>query len=234
MYFRCVKSRRYVNWQNGQAFLYGFLVLALLTCSCSKPSKLAEVTAQARRGDAEAQYQLGMYYHEGLELAPDYETAGMWFHKAAEQGHPAAQLALGKMYLNAEGVLPDDVEAAKWIRKAAEQGFAPAQDELAFMHSNGIGVIKDEAEAVSWAAKAAEQGFTDAQYHLGCLLSTNAPGGVAPDIVAACVWLSLAAADGHLEAEELLGTARARLTPAQLEDVKRRVDRWKQTHAAEE
>jgi TPR repeat protein len=232
--FHAMKERRHVHSQDSLGYLAGYLcgalLLAILSCACSKPSKLAAVTAQAKRGDPEAQCQLGMYYHEGLEVAPDYQAAGIWFHKAAEQEHPVAQLALGKMYLNGEGVLPDEVQAAMWIRKAAEQGFAPAQDELASMHLNGIGVVKDEAEAVNWATKAAEQGFTDAQFHLGCLLSSNVHDGVTPDNVAASVWLSLAAAEGHLEAEELLATLKARSTPAQLEDAKSRVERWKQAH----
>jgi TPR repeat protein len=80
-------------------------------------------------GNSEAQFRLGAYYHDAVEMAPDYQTAALWFRRAAEQGHAAAQFALGEMYLNAEGMLPDEVQAAKWIQKAAEQGYAPAQNE---------------------------------------------------------------------------------------------------------
>jgi len=62
-------------------------------------------------------------------------------------------------------------------------------------------------------------------------LSTNAPGRVPADLVAACVWLSLAATQGDKESEELLESLQGELTPPQREEVKRRTDVWKQKHA---
>ncbi len=210
-----------------RVFYCALLGVLLLNCSCSKDSELARVKAAAKRGDPEAQFQLGAYYHDGPGLAPDYEAAAAWFARAAQQGHTAAQFALGKMLLNAEGVLPDEMQAANWIRKAAEQGYAPAQDELARMYSNGTGVMADHSEAVKWATQAAEQGSPDAQYFLGCLLSSGAPSGTRPDKVAACFWLGLAAAEGHLESEELLGQLKAQLTPEQAAELNRRNETWK-------
>ncbi|HEY5911642.1 MAG TPA: tetratricopeptide repeat protein [Verrucomicrobiae bacterium] len=214
--------------------LFGGLVLAALTCSCSKNPQLARLKTEAKRGDPEAQYKLGMYYHEGADIAPDYPAAASWFSKAAAQGYAPAQFAFGEMNLNAEGMLPDEMEAAKWIRKAANQGYAPAQDELATLFSNGVGVMQDDAEAVKWATKAADQGSPDAQYHLGCLLSSNVSANSAVDAVAACMWLSLAAAEGHKEGEDLLETLKTRLSPAQIDEVKRRVLQWKRTHSRPE
>jgi len=208
------------------------LTFTFLACSCSRDSELARVKAAARRGDPEAQFQLGAYYHDGVGLAPDYAAAAAWFGRAAQQGHAAAQLALGKMLLNAEGMLPDDAEAANWIRKAAQQGYAPAQDELATMYWEGIGVTRDGAKAVEWATKAAEQRFPEAQYHLGRFLSSATPNGTAVDKVAACFWLTLAAAEGHLESEDLLNTLKEQLTPQQLEEIKNRIQRWNKCHPA--
>jgi uncharacterized protein len=213
------------------AFLCGIFSLAILNSSCSKRSELANVRAEAKRGNSEAQFRLGAYYHDTVEVAPDYQAAALWFRQAAEQGHAGAQFALGEMYLNAEGMLPDEVQAAKWIQTAAEQGYAPAQNELAVLYSQGIGVTRDDVEAVNWATKAAEQSYLEAQYHLGCLLSTNAPGRAPADLVAACVWLSLAAAEGDIESQELLQSLQGRLTSTQLEEVKRRTALWKQKHA---
>lgn len=208
------------------------LSLSLLLCSCSKNSELARVTAEARRGNAEAQYQLGAYYHDESGGPPDYQTAAIWFRKAAQQGHAFAQFALGEMCLNGEGMIPDELEAAKWITKAAEQGFAPAQDELAAMCSQGMGVAPDPGEALNWATKAAEQGYPEAQYRLGCLLSTNDLEGRPADLVGACVWLTLAAGEGFIEGEETLKPLQSQLNPAQLEEVRRRAELWKQKHGA--
>ncbi len=201
--------------------------LGILACSCSSNSELARVKAAAKRGDAEAQYQLGEYYHDRVEVAPDYEAAAAWFGRAARQGHAAAQHALGKKLLNAEGALPDEVQAANWIRKSAEQGYAPAQDELASLYAGGLGVPQDEAEAVKWATRAAEQDYADAQYHLGCLLSSGTAGEASTNKVAACFWFTLAAADGHQESEDLLNTLKQQLTPQQAEDVKQQAEQWK-------
>ncbi len=208
------------------------LLLAVIASACSSNSELDRVKAAAKRGDAEAQVQLGSYYYDGPELSPDYHAAALWFARAAQQGHPGAQFALGKMMVNAEGMLPDEMQGASWIRKAAEQGYAPAQDELARMYANGTGLLQDHAEALKWATQAAKQGFTDAQYYLGCLLYSNAPAAASTDKLEACFWLAVAAADGHQESEDMLNTLKPQLTAAQSNELKRRVEEWKKNHAA--
>ncbi len=213
------------------AIAWVLLVPVLLACSCSKDSELARVTAAARRGNAEAQFQLGEYYYEGPNLAPDYEAAAAWFGRAARQGHAGAQYALGKMLLNAQGVLPDQAEAANWMSKASQQGYAPAQDELATLYQEGIGVPQDQGEAVKWATKAAEQGLVDAQYHLGSLLSASIPTA---DKVGACFWLTLAAEDGHQESGELLEALKRQLTPQQSNELTNRISLWRQKHPSPE
>ena len=48
------------------------------------------------QGDAEAQYNMGLYYlNEGNSL--DYDGAIKWFHMAAEQGYNDAQKHLNDM-----------------------------------------------------------------------------------------------------------------------------------------
>jgi len=81
----------------------------------------------AEAGDADAQYDLGLMYHDGEGVPEDYVEAVKWFRKAAEQGHAAAQFYLGIAYHGGVGVPKDDAEAVKWLRKAAEQGHARAQ-----------------------------------------------------------------------------------------------------------
>ncbi len=221
-----------MRWRHKRlsAVVSAVIAVLIVNCSCSDKSELGRLKTAAKRGDPEAQFELGLYYHDGLEVVRDYEAAGVWFQRAAQQGHPGAELALGKMCLNAEGGLPDELQAVKWIRRAAAQGYAPAQDELARLYSDGIGVEKDPLEALNWASKAAEQGFPEAQYHVGWLLSSGT-NGVPADLVRACVWFSLAAGAGDKESEEALENLKTRLSPSQLEEVKGRTDRWKRTHA---
>lgn len=212
------------------ALILSLLIAGLSSCSPRESSELARLISEAKHGNAGAQFKLGMSYHEGLGLEQDYTKAAAWLQKAAEQDHPIAQFALGEMYLHGEGLLPDEAKAGEWIEKAAQQGYAPAQEELAVLYSNGTGVPQDDHESLKWAGKAAEQDLPRAQHHLGFLLSSKMPSKVPRDPVTACVWFELAASGGYEESREFLATLKAQLTPAQLEEVKKRVERWNHDH----
>jgi TPR repeat protein len=58
-----------------------------------------------------AQYWLGMMYLKGQGVEQDYENAGKWFRRAAEQSVPQAQYRLGNLYYQGNG-LPKDYESA--------------------------------------------------------------------------------------------------------------------------
>ena len=109
-----------------------------------------EIKADAEKGDATAQGNLGVMYAKGNGVAKDEAEAVKWFRKAADQGDASAQNHLGEMYANGEGVAKDEAEAVKWYRKAADQGHASAQSNLGGMYYNGNGVAKDETEAYKW------------------------------------------------------------------------------------
>ena len=102
------------------------LGLAAVLGGCGEPTLLE----RAEMGDAEAQYNLGDTYANGIGVTKDDEEAVKWYRKAAEQGHAEAQFSLGLMYAFGEGVAKDLEEAVKWYRKAAEQGLAEAKKFL--------------------------------------------------------------------------------------------------------
>jgi TPR repeat protein len=52
---------------------------------------LAQLRAAAQSGDANAQYWLGVMYHNGQGVPQDYAQAISWFRKAAAQGDADAQ-----------------------------------------------------------------------------------------------------------------------------------------------
>jgi TPR repeat protein len=156
----------------------------------------------AERGQARAQRNLGVMYHNGQGVPQDYAAAAMWIGKAADQGDPAAQHDLAFMYDNEQGVPQDPAAAVTWYRKAAEQGHAGAQLNLGFMHRNGHGVPRDDAAAAPWYRKAADQGNAIAQVNLGWMYYNGE--GVAQDYAAAATWYRKAADQG-------LGTAQLNL-----------------------
>jgi uncharacterized protein len=53
----------------------------------------------AEQGVAQAQYNLGIIYLNGLGVPQDYAETAQWFRQAAEQGLAQAQYNLGVMYL---------------------------------------------------------------------------------------------------------------------------------------
>ncbi len=57
----------------------------------------------AERGDAEAQFNLGMMYSTGLGIEKDDAAAFRWIYKAAEQGHAEAEFIVGLMFDEGRG-----------------------------------------------------------------------------------------------------------------------------------
>jgi TPR repeat protein len=123
----------------------------------------------AEKGNAFAQWNLGIRYETGIGVEKDPREAAKWYRKAAEKGYAKAQFSLGVCYAYGKGVDRDEREAVKWLRKAAEQGYAPAQYHLGKCYSNGVGVEQDRSEAVKWWRKAADQGFSGATGALAML-----------------------------------------------------------------
>ena len=63
-------------------------------------SALQQFLALAEKGDAKAQFNLGLMYVKGEEVAQDQGEAERWFRMAAEQGYPTAYVFLGLIYLD--------------------------------------------------------------------------------------------------------------------------------------
>jgi hypothetical protein len=112
-----------------------------------------ELTAKAEGGDAKAQYNLGMMYHNGGGKAHprDYELAMKWLRLSADQGNVEAEDRVGLMYYLGEGVTQDYAEAVRWYKTAAKKGNAHAQWQLVEMYQKGIGVPQDLAESKRWS-----------------------------------------------------------------------------------
>ena len=80
------------------------------------------LTQIAERGDARAQFVLGVMYAIGDDVPQDHGEAAKWFWLAAEQGHAEAQNCLGVMYVRGEGVPHDYKEAYAWFNIVAAKG----------------------------------------------------------------------------------------------------------------
>jgi len=96
-----------------------------------------EVTARAlferaaERGDAGAQWSLGVFHEEGRAgFTPDVKEAVRWWRLAAEQGQPYAQVKLGMAYLTGKGVQSSVVEGYAWLSASEVSEAQPMLREI--------------------------------------------------------------------------------------------------------
>jgi hypothetical protein len=77
---------------------------------------------RAMAGDAQAQFELGERFFQGLGVEQNYAHAAAWFQSSATLGHNKAQCNLAMMCFIGRGVPADTAEAYKWISLASLKG----------------------------------------------------------------------------------------------------------------
>ncbi len=178
------------------SFLAGLLIVLLLSSSfltAQQPQRIDEkdLRSWADRGDADAQFELGVRMITGEGLKKNVEEGVKSVEKAAKQKHLRAQHVLGTLYEDGEGVKKDLAKAAEWYRSSAELGFAMSQHSLAVMYEEGKGVKKDTAKATEWFKKAADQGYMQSQTAYAAKLERG--DGIAKSSSKAALWYLKAA-----------------------------------------
>lgn len=116
----------------------------------------------ADQGNADAQYNLGLLFMNGLGVKKDERMALMWFIRAGQQGLADAQYNAGVMFYLGKGVYPSYITAVKWWKLAAAKNHPNAENNLAVMYAFGYGVAKEPDKAIQLWTAAAEQGHPDA------------------------------------------------------------------------
>jgi len=117
----------------GMAGGNSLLIPATSRCVLDTPAEareqaLAQCRAFAEGGDAEAQYELGEYFHDGQLQPRDLAQALHWYEQASLQGHAGAQLRLGLLFWHGEGVPANPVQAYVVLKMAAVNGSDDALD----------------------------------------------------------------------------------------------------------
>ena len=80
-----------------------------------KSDKFLSTLEAAQKGDADAQFALGVMYKHGIGVAQDYPEAFKYYKQAADQGNIDAQFALGDMYKHSIGIAQDYEQALNII-----------------------------------------------------------------------------------------------------------------------
>ena len=158
----------------------------------------------AKKGDAQAQYNVGMIYANAKGVKADISEAMQWYEKAAKQGNSAAQYNLAQCYyqkgLNGE---PHAYEKAKyWYEKAANNNRKEAYNNLASLYMDGKGVAKDSKKAFNLFEKAAKLGDSAAQINVAVMYAWGE--GIKHDKMKAYENLKKALRNGKSEASEYL------------------------------
>ncbi len=102
-------------------------------------------------GRADAQFKLGVLYHEGELVSRDHAEAIRWFRLAADQGFADAQCALGSVLARGESVGQDYVAAHMWLSLAAQSSdrFVEARDAVA-AQMTAEQIVEAEHLACEW------------------------------------------------------------------------------------
>lgn len=141
------------------------LAAALMLCSLStnaiaKSREFVAIEQLAKRGNAEAQFKLGMSYQLGNDDVKAEESKAMlWLSRAAEQGYNPAIAAYGLALYKAG----QQAQSMYWIKVAATNGDSRSQYLLGVEYWTGDNVKKDNNAALFFLKKAGDQGLKPAQ-----------------------------------------------------------------------
>lgn len=123
----------------------------------------------ANNGIANARYNLGVLYHQGLGVTQDTGKALNWYKAAAAQNHPEAQYNLGIAYIEGVGTSYSPEKAAANFESAARAGIMEAAYNLGLIHENGLLGKPDTDNAIYWYSRAAENGSPEGKAALNQL-----------------------------------------------------------------
>lgn len=125
----------------------------------------------AQGGVANATYNMGVLYHQGLGLTANLDQAVSWYKAAADQGHPEAAYNLGIAYIEGIGVDYDPYKATIHFEKAALSGTVEAAYNLGLIYENGLLGKAEPGIALMWYKIAADNNLAEAQNALTQLIN---------------------------------------------------------------
>ncbi len=124
----------------------------------AKQDQLAALKKEVKKGDAQAQYELGRTHW----LNAEYQQAFPLLKAAANQGHIEATYLVGLAYLSGLGTLQNYRSALEYFTKAAELGHMEAEYRLGLLYRDGLATPPNKETAYLWLNIAAARGHEDA------------------------------------------------------------------------
>lgn len=105
----------------------------------------------ALKGNAQAQFNLAVMYHNGVGLKKNDSLAMVWYKKSAESGNVDGMYMMGRSYFDQKNY----TESYSWYGKAASNGDNEAHMVQVNFHLLGLGMAKDSLKAVEMAKELA-------------------------------------------------------------------------------
>ena len=136
-----------------------FVVLALFAGSAYAEKDIESLRARAEQGNAKAQNDLGVCYHNGDGVEKNFAEAVKWYLKAAEQNYAKAFDNLGSIYqFGGYGVEKNLPKALEYFRKGAEAGVPRSMNQIGYFYEYGLGGLeKSNANAFEFTTIQAER-----------------------------------------------------------------------------
>ena len=155
----------------------------------------------ANRGHEKAQFQLGMHYLRGQNVARDTNAAYHWFTQAAKKNVAGAHFNLALMHERGDGIPANIDTAIRWYTSAADLGNANALQNLGIKYLIGEQVAANTDKAMNLITRAAVSGLKNSQLLLGQLYQSGFDGKVRVDMAKAETWYLRAAKQGQPDAQ---------------------------------
>lgn len=209
------------NWGTDMkliALAFSCLLIFSLPANANDADTFKAMVALANKGNAEAQYHVGMMHNNGIGTRQDPKQAFEWFQKATAASDPLGAYKLGCYYAGqfAGVVPPDSNEALKYKLIAAEAGYALAQHDVA-IHYDRQG---NPAEALKWWKAAGDQGYPGALFSLS--MAYSAGKGTPRDLSLSYAYFKLSNVAPPKNVNEMAGM----LSKPELEKAEKWVSAW--------
>ncbi len=159
----------------------------------------------AQRGNAQAQYDLGLMYATGDGVQKNEALALTWFNRAAQNNFAKS------VDVNSVVATTRDSQKFRFAKEAADRGNARAQYDLAMMYLKGENVQQNKKLAFNYFHKAARNNIVEAKFQMG--LNFSEGRGVRQQNQLARYWFKLAAKAGHPQAMAYLASIEKRVSP---------------------
>ncbi len=177
------------------------------------------MVALANKGDAEAQYHVGMMYNNGIGTQQDLGQALEWFRKSAASNDALGAYKLG-CYYDGQGagiVASDADEALKHKLVAAKAGYALAQYDVGNLYDRR----GNPEEALRWWKMAGDQGYPAALFSLS--RSYSAGKGTPRDLSLSYAYFKLS----NVAPKKNVNEMAAMLSKPELETAEKLASEWK-------